>query len=212
MSHNRKSTMVRLVIAVLLFFMMFATPQPARACSCAPSGSPSMGVSQSDAVFSGKVTNITDNNNVITSFFAKIVLKMGVKQYIAYKERFGGHKITFAVKDSWKLVDTTAIQVNTGYGGADCGYEFSVGNDYLIYASHAYGKPGNYLVTSICSRTTDMASATGDLAFLKTMPTIPLTQAPPSWGSILVIAIPVILIFLVVLILFAWRRKQTPST
>ncbi len=208
MSHNKKSTTIRLASVLLLLFMMFAVPQSASACSCVMPGTPSMEFSQLDAVFSGKVMNIRENYTPAISFLDKIMTSLSLDPTYFYTDRLWGNTVTFAVTHSWKLVNTTSVQVRTGSGGGDCGYGFSTGSDYLVYAGHAAGEGFG---TSICTRTSELSRAAEDLTFLKTMPTLPLTQAPPSWGQILVIATPVIFISSVVLILFAWRRRPRPQ-
>lgn len=212
MSHvfrtDKKLHAIPLAIILMLLFMMFAAPRPASACSCVMPGSPAMEFSQYQAVFSGRVTNITDKSNPVISFTEKIGMALGFDPFIFYTDRFWGNNVTFAVTQSWKLVNTTSVQVSTGNGGGDCGYGFSIGNDYLVYAYDDPSEPGNDFGTSICSRTTDLAMASEDLAFLKTMPTIPLTQSAPVSGQIGIIMILVIFFFLGGLILLIWRRKR----
>jgi LPXTG-motif cell wall-anchored protein len=208
MSHNRKSTLIRLTSILLLFFTMFAIPQPASACSCVMPGSPAMEFSQHPAVFSGKVIDITDKFNPVISFIERIAMALGFDPFIFYTDRFWGNTVTFSVIDSWKLVDTTSVQVSTGNGGGDCGYGFSVGGDYLVYAYDDPNEPGIHLGTGICSRTSELATAAEDLAFLQSMPTIPLTQSLPSAGQIGMPIILVIFLLLSALILVVWRRKR----
>jgi hypothetical protein len=211
MSHCKKSIMIHLLSVLLLLFMMFAVPQPAGACSCAMPGAPGVEFSQYDAIFSGRVTNIVNKLNPALSFIEKIGMALGFDPFIFYTDRFWGNRVTFEVTHSWKLVDTTSVYVSTGNGGGDCGYGFSTGNDYLVYAYDDPGEPGIDLGTSICTRTTDLSTAAEDLAFLKTKPTIALTQPPPSWEQIGLTTIPVIFIFSVILVLFVWRRRQQLS-
>jgi LPXTG-motif cell wall-anchored protein len=212
MSHNRKSTLIRFASVLMLLFTMFAIPQPASACSCVMPGSPTMEFSQSPAVFSGKVIDITDKFNPAVSFIENIAMALGFDPFIFYTDRFWGNRVTFSVIDSWKLVDTTSVQVSTGNGGGDCGYGFSMGSDYLVYGYDDPSEPGIHLGTSICSRTTDLATAAEDLAFLQSMPTIPLTQSLPSAGQMGPPIILAIFLLLSTLILFVWwRKRQQPG-
>jgi hypothetical protein len=215
MSHffttDKKLRVIHPVIILMLLFMMFAMPRPASACSCVMPGSPSMEFSQSDAVFSGRVTGIVNKLNPAVALLQRIGIALGFDPFIFYTDRFWGNAVMFEVTNSWKLVDTTSIQVSTGSGGGDCGYGFSVGNDYLVYAYDDPGEPGIDLGTGICSRTTDLPGAAEDMSFLKTMPTIPLTQAPPPWGQIVIITIAVVFLVSAVLVLFVWRRKKRNS-
>ena len=54
----------------------------------------------------------------------------------------------------------------TGTGGGDCGYDFKIGERYLIYA-HQWGS--NRLTTSVCTRTRPYAKADEDLEFLRNL-------------------------------------------
>ena len=54
---------------------------------------------------------------------------------------------TFYVKKIWKSDMTDTLEIYSGYGGPDCGYDFDVGKEYLIFV---YNK--NY--TNRCIRTT----------------------------------------------------------
>jgi len=70
--------------------------------------------------------------------------------------------VKFAVEQSYLGVDGTEVEVFTGFGGGDCGYEFKIGERYLVYAYRDHIR----LVTGICTRTRPFAKATEDLAFL----------------------------------------------
>jgi hypothetical protein len=55
------------------------------------------------------------------------------------------------------------IEVWTGIGGGDCGFNFIAGQSYLIYAN----RQGGRIATSICSRTRLVAQAAEDLEYLR---------------------------------------------
>ncbi len=62
---------------------------------------------------------------------------------------FPGRRIVFIVDRSWKGVETSSVMIRTGYNTQNpYGYPFEVGSYYLVYASHAYGDPEKYLLTS----------------------------------------------------------------
>jgi len=56
-------------------------------------------------------------------------------------------------------IKDTLIKVITGLGGGDCGFEFMIGNEYVVYCSYEnkYYEQGNivnkFLYTDICRRT-----------------------------------------------------------
>ena len=64
------------------------------------------------------------------------------------------------------------IEIVTGLGGGDCGYEFQTGADYFVYA---YKNSEGRLETGICTRTRPLAQATEDIEYLHAM-----SSAPPT--------------------------------
>jgi hypothetical protein len=96
---------------------------------------------QSSAVFSGKVIGVVNKN------------KFNIMQSSA--DPIG---IVFEVKEVWKGINQTQVIVNTARDSASCGYEFS-STEYLVYAHESNGE----LSVSLCSRTTQLSSAQGDI-------------------------------------------------
>lgn len=64
------------------------------------------------------------------------------------------------------------IEIETGFGGGDCGYQFQVGTEYVVYA---YKNGAGRLETGICSRTRPLADAAEDLKYIREMSTAPET-------------------------------------
>lgn len=92
---------------------------------------------ESTAVFSGKVIEIIKESKVFS-------VKVKFKSQNTYKGKF-----------------INEVIISTGQGKGDCGYNFEVGKDYLIYA---YGEV-NDLETNICTRTA-LLESNGDLEIL----------------------------------------------
>jgi MYXO-CTERM domain-containing protein len=103
--------------------------------------SPSEGLSSSQAVFTGEVTDIKPNEAT----------------------RFGGLEVTLRVKRLWKGEPKAEIKVHTAGSSAACGYTFVKGETYLVYALRDDADP---MRVSLCSRTTHIDSAKEDLRFL----------------------------------------------
>lgn len=115
---------------------------PVFACECTISRSVGDEFSEARAVFSGKVTSITDSTIE------------------------GGKIVSLDVGRAWKGVsnDTDAIAVRTWPGTATCGFPFEENREYLVYA---YGTDGEIsLAVELCSRTAPIENAQTDLAFL----------------------------------------------
>jgi hypothetical protein len=66
-------------------------------------------------------------------------------------------------------MQSTEVDVITGWGGGDCGYGFKLGQRYLVYAYREEGD--KRLSTSICTRTRLIKEADDDFAFFRTVPT-----------------------------------------
>jgi hypothetical protein len=64
------------------------------------------------------------------------------------------------------------VSVETGSGGGDCGYDFGLGEKYLIYA---HRQKDSTLITSICSRTQKASDANTDLTYLRAIKSLPDT-------------------------------------
>lgn len=62
------------------------------------------------------------------------------------------------------------VEVVTGAGGGDCGYEFHTGERYLVYAYRE--EKSKRLETSICSRTRSLSEAAEDLEYFRSLPSV----------------------------------------
>ena len=121
---------------VVLIAMSIAAPL-SLACSCVPPPPPKEALKSSTAVFSGKCVDI----------------KIDEKGFTKH--------VTFEVDRVWKGDVGKKVTITTAVHGATCGYGFTTKGDatYLVYC---YGKP-DALATNICTRTTTLAGAKGDL-------------------------------------------------
>jgi hypothetical protein len=110
------------------------------ACTCVPPPSPTEAREDAAAVFSGKVVQI--------------------KRHKPAEDIFGGVEVVFRINQAWKGVGNRTVSVFTSSQSAACGYSFSKGHTYLVYASaNSRGR----LSTSICSRTKRLKNAREDL-------------------------------------------------
>ena len=128
------------VLAYLIFINI-----DAYACSCFPLGNEPLkqqvdrAKKNSAAVFSGKVLEVIkkpDNFQVV---------------------------VKFQVQSSWKGNVSKQITITTASDSAMCGYNFEVGESYLVYTSGADVKN---LQTNLCSRTAKLSAAKADTKVL----------------------------------------------
>ena len=132
------------VISLLL--ALWTTPAcPAGFCDCMPAGTVAQAREGSAAVFAGTVVSIRDT-----------VAPSGEHQHPM-------RAVTLQVRRGWRGVDAERVTVVTGFGGGDCGYDFHVGEPYLVYATRYAGLPDQPLVVGICSRTEELAKAGKDV-------------------------------------------------
>lgn len=102
--------MKKFLLASFIFAALFtAQAQPAYACSCIIPGTPQEEMGNASAVFSGKVLEIEETGY--------------------------GYNVTLEVLEAWKGIDEATVQVHTGFGGGDCGFNFEGGREYVVYAS-----------------------------------------------------------------------------
>lgn len=109
------------------------------ACSCKAPPLPKKALAQAAAVFAGKVKSVTTT---------------GVRKTVA-----------FEITRTWKGTKGKTVSVMTANNSAACGYNFKVGETYLVYCyrTGGKGKPAGPLHTNICTRTATLAAAKGDL-------------------------------------------------
>ena len=199
---------IRLILCLALLSIQFAIPSPVSACSCVESGSPVNEFIASDAVFTGQVTSVSSNSSPITYLLARMLDAVNIYPSYLYTDQFWGYDVTFAVQKSWKSISTTSVTLQTGSGGGDCGYLFSPGDDYLVYAYQLNDSWG----TSICSRTTHISLAAEDLTYLNTIPTLPLTPVYDySWLIFTGVALLVFISLLGLAIVLRRRRQQSQT-
>jgi hypothetical protein len=135
-----------IVRTLFITLVLLLATTMALACSCADMGA---GVCQTywetPAVFSGRVVQIDD-------------VKRGTEE-----SYFLTKKVKFAVIDAFRGVTGETLDIYTGSGGGDCGYNFELNESYLVYAWDNEGKPS----TGICSRTRRLTDAAADLAYIR---------------------------------------------
>lgn len=128
--------MLRRTTFALTLILSLAGADAALACSCAPSPPPKESLQQASAVFTGTV--------------------------LAADTRGGISTVRLRVERSWKGARCGEVTVTTAADSATCGYDFQVGQSYLVYADKQRGK----LHVSLCSRTSLTSQAEEDLTAL----------------------------------------------
>jgi hypothetical protein len=110
-------------------------------CDCAIPGTPQVEFEKADAVFVAKVVGINKKDNGKNLDYVEVVLNI-IKSY--------------------KGISHPTMMIYTNESSMACGYNFEVGNDYLVYASEFEGE----LTTGLCDRTKEFSTDLEDLRFL----------------------------------------------
>ncbi|MET0625667.1 MAG: carboxypeptidase regulatory-like domain-containing protein [Pyrinomonadaceae bacterium] len=141
-----------LTLASLLVTLVSAAR--AEACTCMVPGPPCQAFGAASAVFVGTVTAVrTREAKSVEAARAEIDWSPVV--------------VKFSVLQPFHGVEGAEVEVSTGRGGGDCGYQFRRGESYLVYA-HG-GRDGKTLTASTCSRTQPISQAAEDLEFLRAL-------------------------------------------
>ncbi len=133
--------MIRFVILSALALVALL-PVAASACSCASLPDPETALDQASAVFVGRVIAL------------ELVPAEGVDPQMSFVPE--DLIATFVVSSMWKYPgdtpmseDSMRISVRTAFTCCACGYLFTLGDTYLVYANGE----NDQLRTSICTRT-----------------------------------------------------------
>lgn len=139
-------TLKYIFLPLLIFSIMVSfSPKTTYACSCVVPGTAEVELEESAAVFSGEVVAVKDSK--------KESLQISAEPYA----------VTFKVDNWWKGEDLTKeVTVYTPKSSASCGFEFALGEKYLVYADGDDGK----LVVFLCSRTALLSAAKDDVVQL----------------------------------------------
>lgn len=138
---------VMIVGAAVLLLMPLA--EEALACSCVQSGPPCQAAWTADVVLSGTVRSLERiEGSGADAVFERV-------------------RVTFDVEQGYINAPSGVVEVATGSGGGDCGYRFTVGKRYLVYA---WKRAPSGLTTGICSRTRPIEEAGEDLKYLRSIP------------------------------------------
>jgi 5-hydroxyisourate hydrolase-like protein (transthyretin family) len=136
-----------LTFAVLA--MGTAPASPADACSCVM-GSPLCETYwEAESVFTGTVAAI------------------GQEMVTRFDQTYAQNLVQFDAVTVWRGTAGDPVQVRTGMGGGDCGYNFKVGQTYIVYT---YRAEDGRLETGICNRTAPIDKASEDLEYIRSLP------------------------------------------
>src|SRR5215813_2853356 len=103
---------------ILTAFILCCFAETAHACTCAGGSSPCAFLRGEWVVFAGVVTSVTTDDVDVLSEDKKYSHRYRVAQ--------------FTIEEPLKGIDQKTVDVVTGMGGGDCGYDFKTGERYLV--------------------------------------------------------------------------------
>ena len=169
----------------VLWFL--GNPEQVYACKCAQPGTPSEELEKFSAVFSGRVVSVQHSYEPnVTSVSPEDRTTVG-----------------FEVNAVWRGLVREEIDITTPPTGGSCGFNFTEGEEYIVYAYDSTYAGGGYTV-GICSRTALLDQAQADIDALgegnapQDESDRPAPEAPQGtfvgreWAVILVVAAAVL--------------------
>lgn len=139
---NKKTSFILWILSLFIISNSFS-------CTCIGKMSVKKAVKKTDFVFIGTVVAVEK----ITVTQKLLGTKSCINHYY--------NKITFKIEIIYKgKIKTNNIEIFTGVGGGDCGYDFDSNKKYVVYANKQKifffeGKNEHtFLFTDICKRTT----------------------------------------------------------
>ena len=160
--------MNKAITKIALLLITIGTPYfsfEARACSCGPRSSPYREYNDARAVFVGKAVGSKD---------------------VAVTERIGDKTLSidervfqFSVVEVFKGPSTSTVEIGVGAINSSCYSGFAIGESYLVYA---FGKSDDDLGAGMCTRTTNLSDAAGDLHYIREL--LKGVPEPRVYGSV----------------------------
>jgi SdrD B-like domain len=142
-----------ILLLVLPALLIVLSPSIANACQCNRQAPPCEEFPRASAVFIGRVIDSAEQKTEIDSNGSKRTYDVGI--------------IRFEVEEVFKGIESPTVEIRSGTSGADCGYWFTRGERYLVYA---YGDHTGNLETNVCTRTRPIKDAAEDLQYLRNRP------------------------------------------
>jgi hypothetical protein len=129
--------------------LLLLVPVVGRACGCFPSLE----------AMTGKPVPVREN--VLRARDTSKAVFSG--EALSLTSRDGLFEVRFKVQRAWKGVSSPEVIVLTPIEDSHCGFKFTAGRKYLVYAD---GSTGGNLSTSHCTRTAPLENAEKDLKVL----------------------------------------------
>ena len=151
----------RFVVFAPILFLLSGTS--AFACTCSPPGTTAASdlaawrAEHVDAIFVGRVADIKVRWKLLDA-------KIGELVPADLEDDNPTLAVQVNVSKAYRGNQSGGVQISTGLGGGDCGFDFQVGMEYLIYA---HKDETGALSTNICTGTDLLEDSGANLAYLR---------------------------------------------
>lgn len=126
---------IRHILFVVLIALLSALPKFSKACTCIGKENQSTQneLQFVDVAVKGRVISMSDYVYYDTATYSLLGTKLDPSQsgYLIRRFKLFKFVVDTKFKSATNLPDT--LYVITGQGGGDCGYEFEVGKEYIVY-------------------------------------------------------------------------------
>ena len=155
---------VRFVAAVIVGLTFIRVPVFGCTCAAPPpevnTASELATWNRADAVFEGKVESVELRWTLKEAQIGDVIPTLATDL-----DRDGPViLVSLEVLHSYRGDQRKIMRLSTGLGGGDCGFDFEVGKQYLVYA---FKDKAGELSTNICTRTTRLEKSRENLAYLR---------------------------------------------
>jgi hypothetical protein len=86
-----------------------------------------------DLAVKGKVIAVKNFDYYDTASYSVVGIKFDPKQSGYFIRKYKIYTLVIDAKFKATKITSDTIQIVTGYGGGDCGYEFEIGKEYIVY-------------------------------------------------------------------------------
>lgn len=117
---------------------------------------------RSDTIFEGRVESVELKWTLMQA-------KLGAVIPADIEEDSPAMQVSFDVSRSYRGAQQKNIRIRTGVGGGDCGFNFEVGEQYLVYA---FADESGKLSAGICSGTALLEESKANLSYLRGEPIV----------------------------------------
>jgi hypothetical protein len=155
---------VQFMAAVILGLTL--SPAPVFACTCAAPPKEVKTASElavwtrADAIFEGKVESVELRWKLKEAQIGDVIPTVATD----LDQNGPVILVSLEILHSYRGDQRKPMRLSTGLGGGDCGFDFEVGKQYLVYA---FKDEAGELYTNICTRTTRSEKNRGSLAYLR---------------------------------------------